>query len=146
MRTGIIFEVSSSDRLRLEGVVRDRNTAQKHVWCASIILLPADEVGTAAIMRQTGKSKTCVWRRQERFMAEGVDGLLRDKTRPSRIARLGPEVVERVVALTLADAPDDALDGGYDGRSQRDQRQCGAPHLESAWAATALLPAVQTVE
>jgi hypothetical protein len=35
----------------------------------------------------------------------GVDGLLRDKTRPSRIPRFGPEVAERVVALTLADPP-----------------------------------------
>jgi hypothetical protein len=31
-------------------------------------------------MRQVGVSKPCVWRWQERFMAEGVDGLLRDKT------------------------------------------------------------------
>ena len=31
--------------------------------------------------------------------------LLRDKTRPSRIAPLGPEVAERVVALTLTDPP-----------------------------------------
>lgn len=90
MRIGIMFEVSPSDRLRLERVVRDRNAAQKHVWRASIILLSADGVGTSAIMRETGKSKTCVWRWQERFMAEGVDGLLRDKTRPSRIAPLGP--------------------------------------------------------
>ena len=28
-------------------------------------------------MRETGKSKTCVWRWQERFAVEGVDGLLR---------------------------------------------------------------------
>lgn len=38
-------------------------------------------------------------------MAEGVDGLLRDKTRPSRIAALEPDVIDRVVALTLTDAP-----------------------------------------
>lgn len=37
-------------------------------------------------MAATGKSKTCVWGWQERFMAEGVDGLLRDKTRPPGIA------------------------------------------------------------
>jgi hypothetical protein len=30
---------------------------------------------------------------------------LRDKTRPSRVAPLGRDVVERVVALTLADPP-----------------------------------------
>jgi hypothetical protein len=38
----------------------------------------------------TAKSKTCVWRWQERFMQEGHEGLLRDKTRPSRILPLGP--------------------------------------------------------
>jgi transposase len=105
MRTGIKFEVSPSDRLWLEQVVRDRNAPQKHVWRASIILLSTGGVGTAAIMRQTGKSKTCVWRWQERFMAAGAAGLLRDKTRPSRIAPLKPDVIERVVALTLTDAP-----------------------------------------
>jgi transposase len=47
------------------------------------VLLSADGVGTNEIMRQTGKSKTCVWRWQERFMPEGYGGLLRDKTRPS---------------------------------------------------------------
>ena len=35
-------------------------------------------------------------------MKEGIDGLLHDKTRPSRIPPLGPEVAARVVALTLA--------------------------------------------
>ena len=38
-------------------------------------------------------------------MKEGIDGLLHDKTRPSRIPPLGPEVAARVVALTLADPP-----------------------------------------
>ena len=52
-------------------------------------------VGTNEIMRQTGKSKTCVWRWQERFMAEGFDGLLHDKTRTSRVAPLGADVAER---------------------------------------------------
>ena len=69
-------------------MVKDRNAPQKHVWRARIVLLSAEGVGTNAIMREIGKSKTCAWRWQERFAAEGVAGLLRDKTRPSRIARL----------------------------------------------------------
>jgi hypothetical protein len=60
------------------------------------VLLSADGVGTNGIMRQTGTSKTCVWRWQQRFMEEGVDGLLRDKTRPSRVPGHGPEVAERI--------------------------------------------------
>ena len=38
-------------------------------------------------------------------MAQGVDGLLRDKTRPSRIPRLPATVHERTVALTQTDPP-----------------------------------------
>ena len=72
------------------------------------MLLTADGLGTNEIMRRTGKSKTCVWRWQERFMQEGFDGLLRDKTRPSRIAPLGAAVAERVVALTLTNPPAEA--------------------------------------
>ena len=41
-------------------------------------------------------------------MDEGFDGLLRDKTRPSRIDPLGNEVTERIIALTLADPPAEA--------------------------------------
>src|SRR6516225_5229457 len=105
MRTGVSFSVTLSDRRRLEGLVKDRNAPQKHLWRGRIVLLSAEGVGTNAIMRETGKSKTCVWRWQERFAAEGVDGLLRDKTRPSRIPKLDPSVAERVVALTMEEPP-----------------------------------------
>ena len=69
------------------------------------MLLTADGVGTNEIMRRTGKSKTCVWRWQERFIEAGFDGLLRDKTRPSRIPPLSAGAAERVVALTLGEPP-----------------------------------------
>jgi transposase len=80
MRAGRLLSVSSADIRRLKTLVQDRSTN--------------------AIMRRTAKSKTCVWRWQERFIEEGFDGLLRDKTRPSRI-KLGAETAERVVALNL---------------------------------------------
>src|SRR5271165_2502686 len=105
MRTGICLSVTPPDIERLRDLVKDRNTPQKHVWRAQIVLLSAEGAGTNAIMRETGKSKTCVWRWQERFGAEGVDGLLRDKTRPSRIPKLGPSIVARVVALTMEAPP-----------------------------------------
>jgi len=101
MRTGIIFELKAADRALLEAICADRNRPQKHVWRARIVLLSADGMGTNEIRRQTGTSKTCVWRWQERFMREGVDGLLREKTRPGRLARLSAEVGARIVAATL---------------------------------------------
>ena len=83
MRTGKSISVSPTDRRQLQALIKDRNAAQKHVWRAEIVLFTADGVGTNEIMRRTGKSKTCVWRWQERFIEEGFEGLLRDKTRPS---------------------------------------------------------------
>src|SRR4029079_3726927 len=108
MRTGISIILKPADRRRLKALARDRNAPHKHVWRAEIVLLSADAVGTNEIMRQTGKSKTCVWRWQERFMQEGYDGLLRDKTRPSRIQPLGATITERVVMLTQTDPPTEA--------------------------------------
>ena len=47
------------------------------MWRAQIILLTAAGLGTVEITRRTGKSKNCVWRWQERFMQEGVEGCVR---------------------------------------------------------------------
>ena len=105
MRTGICIDVSPASRAHLDAIVSDRNSPQKHVWRARIVLLTAAGAGTAETMRSAGVSKTAVWRWQERFMLEGVEGLLKDKTRPSRIAPLGLEVADRVVAMTLDDPP-----------------------------------------
>ena len=108
MRSGISITLSTSDRTRLEAIVSNRNAPQKHVWRAQIVLLSADRIGTVEIMRRTGTSKTCVWRWQERFAEAGVDGLLRDKTRPSRVPPLGQEVIDKVVALTATEPQDEA--------------------------------------
>jgi transposase len=105
MRTGIIVEVTAADRRQLAAIVADRNSPQKHVWRAQIVLLTADGCGTAEIMRRTATSKTAVWRWQERYMTDGVAGLLRDKTRPSRIPPLGAAVEAGVVCRTLDDPP-----------------------------------------
>src|SRR4051812_111432 len=64
MRKGVSVEVSAADRARLAAVVADRNSPQKHVWRARIILATAEGLGTNAIMRRAGVSKPCVWRWQ----------------------------------------------------------------------------------
>jgi transposase len=138
MRTGISITVSPADRRRLEALVRDRNAAQKQAWRAEIILLTADGVGTNEIMRRAGKSKTCVWRWQERFMKEGFGGLLRDKTRPSRIKPLGGEVAERVVALTLADPPVEATH--WTGAMMAKAAGVSVSSVQRIWRAHGLQP------
>lgn len=138
MRSGIIVEVNAADRAWLEAIMADRNSPQKHVWRAGIVLATADGLGTNAVMRQTGKSKTAVWRWQERFAEEGEDGLLRDKTRPSRIAPFGPEVGERIVALTLAAPPGETTQ--WTGRAMAKAAGVSLSYVQRVWHLHGLQP------
>jgi len=89
-------------------------------------------------MRRTGKAKTAVWRWQERFMQAGVDGLFREKTRPSRIASLTVEVVERVVALTMTDPPGEATH--WTGRAMAKAAGISLSATQRIWRAHGLQP------
>ena len=54
MRTGITVHLNPIGRKRLLAIVNDRNSLQKHVWRARIVLATADGLGTATIMRTAG--------------------------------------------------------------------------------------------
>ena len=105
MRSDVEVRLGLGDRKRLEAVVADRNSAQKHVWRARIVLLTADGLGTSEIMLRTGVSKPSVWRWQRRFMEEGVDGLLRDKTRKPGKAPVPATRVAELIERTLGPPP-----------------------------------------
>ncbi len=62
MRIGIIVPVIPQDRIRLEAIVADRNTRQKHAARARVIAATADGWGTTEVMRRSGLSRPAVWR------------------------------------------------------------------------------------
>ena len=138
MRSGISISVSAADRRRLETIVADRNTPQKHVWRARIILLTADGLGTNGIMAATGKSKTTVWRWQERFMQAGVGGLLQDKTRPPGKAPIDAARVAEVVRRTLAPPPHEATH--WTARAMAEACGLAVSTVQTIWKAHGLAP------
>ena len=138
MRTGVTVYLSSTDRKRLRAIIDDRNSQQKHVWRAQIVLATADGLGTVEIMRTARVSKTAVWRWQERFMAEGVDGLLRDKTRPARVPKLADDIAERIVALTLAEPPGETTH--WTGRVMARIAGVSLTSVQRIWRAHGLAP------
>jgi hypothetical protein len=87
MRAGVEVRLGPGDRERLEAIAGSRNSPQKHIWRARIVLLSADGVGTMAIQRQTGKGKPTIWRWQARFMGQDVEGLLHEAARPATSRR-----------------------------------------------------------
>jgi transposase len=138
MREGITIGVSAADRAHLEAVVADRNSPQKHVWRAAIILATAEGLGTAAIMRRAGISRPCVRRWQERFVAEGVARLLRDKTRKPGTPPLPQATVERVVDLTREPPPGEATH--WTGRAMAQTVGISLSAVQGIWKAHGLVP------
>jgi transposase len=107
-RDDICLFLGPADRAHLDALCGNRNTPRKVVWRAEIVLATAEGCGTSEIMRRAETSKPTVWRWQERYLDEGVAGLMRDKTRPSRVPPLPRETRLTVIAKTVREAPPDA--------------------------------------
>src|SRR6186713_1752195 len=100
--------VAPADRERMERLIRDRNTPQKVVWRARIVLLASDGMTAEAIAAAVGKSLLTVRRWRRRYVAKGVDGLVKDATRPPRLKPLTAEKIKQVVEMTLHETPPNA--------------------------------------
>ena len=137
-RDDICLYLNSADRAKLEEIVVNRNSPRKWVWRAEIVLATADGLGTNAVMRRTGKSKPCVWRWQERYTDEGVPGLLRDKTRPSRIAPLSAEKKLAIIEKTATEKPVNATHWS----ARKMAKAIGVSHrsVQRVWAGAGLKP------
>jgi DDE superfamily endonuclease/Homeodomain-like domain len=107
-RDDIGLYLGPADREQLVAFCADRNTPRKVVWRAGIVLATADRCGTSEIMRRARTSKPTVWRWQARYLDEGVEGLRRDKTRPSRVPPLPREMRREVIVRTGKETPPDA--------------------------------------
>lgn len=130
--------VGDDDRGRLERIVGDRNRPHKHVQRARIILLSADRLKVAAVARAVGVGRPMVWRWQRRFAEEGVDGLLRDKTRPPGTPPLPKDVEQRVVELTMTEPPENATH--WTGRAMARTVGIALSTVQRIWADHGLQP------
>ena len=105
MAQEVCVVVGSEDRARLAAVVSDRSRPLKHVQRCRIILFSADRLPVIEVARRAGVSRPAVWRWQRRYAEAGVEGLLRDKSRPPGKAPVAPATVAGVLALTCAEPP-----------------------------------------
>jgi transposase len=137
-RDDICLYLSPATRSALNAIVADRNSSSKLVWRAQIVLATADGLGTNAIMKRTGKSKPSVWRWQERFVDEGIEGLNRDKTRPARKAALTDDVRFAVITKTATEKPDNATH--WSGRKMAAATGISLRSVQRIWNGAGLKP------
>ena len=132
------ISIGAADRERLERLVRDRNTPQKVVWRARIVLLAGEGLTAEGIAAEAGKSLLTVRRWRRRYVARGVDGLLKDATRPSRVKPLSPEKVAQVVHMTLNQKPKNATQ--WSVRSMAKATAISYSSVQRIWHAHGLKP------
>ena len=130
--------LSSLDRQMLEAIVADRNRPRKHVERAQVVLAAAERGPVQQVATRLGVSRPMVWRWQQRFAEQGLDGLLRDKTRKPGKPPILAETVARVVALTCAAPPHQATH--WTGRARARAVGISLTSVQRIWAAHKLQP------
>ncbi len=98
--------LSEEDRKRLEKIKTDPHSILKHVQRASIILHLGDGLTLSQTMRATGMSKPTVWRWWDRFLVEGVDGLLYDIPRRRGRKPISEDKVSELIELAMSPPPE----------------------------------------
>src|SRR5712691_1688756 len=132
------IQVAPEDRERLVRLVRDRNTPQKIVWRSQIVLLAGEGLGAVEVATRVGKSVLTVRRWRRRYAAKGVDGLLKDATRPGGRKPLTAGKIKQVVNLTLNDKPPDATH--WSERTMAARAGIAPSSVHKIWVAHGLKP------
>jgi hypothetical protein len=138
MAQTVCILLSAGDRERLSAVAGDRNSLQTHVHRARIVLLSADQLPVIDVARLSGMSRPAVWRWQRRFAEEGVDGLLRDKTRKPGKPPLSPATVAKILALPCGKPPKNATH--WTGRMVAKAVGVSLRAVQRLWEANRLQP------
>src|SRR3984893_2265323 len=138
MAQTVCILLGEEDRTRLAAIVGDRNRPQKHVQRARIVLLSADRLPVLAVASRTDASRPAVWRWQQRFAEQGVDGLLRHKTRKPGQKPLPAATVAKILALPCGKPPRQATH--WTGRRVAKAVGVSLRAVQRIWEANRLQP------
>lgn len=105
---------------------------------AQIVLATARGLKTGAIVKETGKDKTTVWRWQRRFAEAGIEGLKRDKTRPPGRKPLSDDLKAKVLAKTATETPPNATH--WSVRAMAKQMSISYTSVQRIWREAAIKP------
>ena len=133
------ISISAADRERLERLVRDRNTPQKVVWRARMVLLASDGLRAEAIAATVGKSLLTVRRWRRRYVAKGVDGLFEGRNPPVARQAAVADKIKQVVHMTLHEKPPNATH--WSVRSMAAVAGVSYSSVQRIWRAHGLKPA-----
>ena len=108
MRVASAIALPIETRRRLEKQMRGRSTPVRVAQRSRIVLLAADGLQNKQIAAQMGVTPRMVALWRGRFIALGVDGLLKDAPRPGPTPAISATMVSEVIAKTTQSTPANA--------------------------------------
>jgi transposase len=130
--------IAPTEQVLLERLTRGRNTAQKVVLRAKIVMAHASGLNKVAIskMLQTSRPTVDLW--LQRFLSGGVDALLRDAPRPGGKQPLTKEKEAQILDWTLHRTPKGQTH--WSSRSLAKALGVGSTTILNVWHAYRLKP------
>ena len=138
MRVAQVIELTASQRAKLLRMSKARSSSIRTRERAKIILLAAEGLQNKEISRRLGQNVKKVGRWRRRFAEGGIEAILKDKTRPGRIAPISPRTRSRIIKLTTDSKPE----GSTHWSRATMAREVGvsASTVGRVWAASGLKP------
>jgi len=104
----VLQEYRGGDKGRLAKLTRGRNTAQKVVLRAKIVLKMMEGIPKKQVAECVGTTRTTVYLWVDRYKSGGIEALLKDAPRPGRKPSISEEKEKMIVEKTLYSVPDNA--------------------------------------
>lgn len=105
MRVAAEIKLTETERTKLERFSKARNVAERLRERSRIILLAADGLENKEIAERLAQDPGKVGRWRKRYAEQGLAGIIKDKTRPGRIAPISSAKRSRIIKLTVESKP-----------------------------------------
>lgn len=138
MRTTKPIPHTEEELRKVERLARSRNTAQKVVLRAKIVLNKMEGLKQEDIAEQLGTSRVSVGLWVKRYQEGGLGGLLKDAPRSGRIPKLSEEKEKAVVEATLHTLPSAATH--WSVRTMAEKQQVSRMAVQRIWKKYNLKP------
>ncbi len=101
-----IVELSEEERVQLEMIIRKGTSSARKQTRGRILLKANVEMPSQEIAQALEVSDEMVYRARQRFVEEGLDAALNDRSRPGARAKLTDRQCVHLIAVACSDAPD----------------------------------------
>lgn len=138
MRVAPAIILGATERRKLERMSKARSSPIRLQERAKIVLLASKGMQNLQIAKETGADPGKVGRWRTRYAKLGLNGILKDKTRPGRIPPVSRALRSRVIKLTVETIPEAATH--WSRESMAREVGLSPSTIGRIWAANGLKP------